>query len=108
MEDCQASAQQMMQDAREKTILDLRRPEDCRLGACPEAVNLWWKELERILEADGGAGLSIPRDRPVYLICYTGETSDEFAQLLRKLGYEAYSLAGGFRSYVRWRFAQGV
>ena len=45
MEDCQASAQQMMQDAREKTILDLRRPEDCRLGACPEAVNVWWKEL---------------------------------------------------------------
>ena len=81
---------------------------DPRGAAVVDMLEQGFFPRERILEEDGGAGLSIPRDRPVYLICYTGETSDEFAQRLRKLGYEAYSLAGGFRSYVRWRFAQGV
>lgn len=32
----------------------------------------------------------MPKDRPVYLICYTGERSDELARELLEEGYEVY------------------
>lgn len=104
MEEYQITASQMEADRRNKVILDLRKKQDFQFGSCPGAVNLWWEKLEQTLEEEGIETLQIPRNLPVYLLCYTGETSDEYAQYFRKCGYEAYSIAGGYRSYLRWLF----
>ncbi len=37
----------------------------------------------------------IPKDKPVYLICYTGQKSDEIAERLSELGYEIFSVVKG-------------
>ena len=89
----------MMKDPREKTIVDLRKPEDYRRGSLEGAKNIYWEEFESRFH-------EIPKERPLYLICYTGETSDEYAQWMEKQGYEAYSIREGYRGYLRWKLSQ--
>ena len=81
-------------DTREKVVIDIRSPEDFSKETYPEAVNIFWEEMEGHLP-------EIPKDKPVYLICYTGQKSDELAEELAEHGYEIYSIEGGFRSYLR-------
>ena len=37
-----------------------------------------------------------PKDKPIYLICYSGKRSLDLAQKLTRCGYHAYSFNGGF------------
>lgn len=99
MREFQVAAEVMMKDKREKYMIDLRRPEDFARGSCEGAVNIYWEEFDgRISE--------LSREKPVYLICYTGETSDEYAAILGRSGYEAYSIQEGYRGYMRWKLKQ--
>ena len=86
--------EEIAQDKREKQIIDLRSPEEYEKETYPGAVNLFWEELEEHKD-------EIAKDRPVYLICYTGQKSDEIAENLVEQGYEAYSIQNGFHSYLR-------
>ena len=86
--------EEIEQDKREKQIIDLRSPEEYEKETYPGAVNLFWEELEEHKD-------EIVKDRPVYLICYTGQKSDEIAENLVEQGYEAYSIQNGFHSYLR-------
>ena len=86
--------EEIEQDKREKQIIDLRSPEEYEKETYPGAVNLFWEELEEHKD-------EIAKDRPVYLICYTGQKSDEIAENLVEQGYEAYSIQNGFHSYLR-------
>jgi tRNA(Ile)-lysidine synthase TilS/MesJ/rhodanese-related sulfurtransferase len=92
------TVEQLQQDPRQKYIVDLRKPSDFEKETYPGAVSVFWEEWEEHL---GG----IPKDLPVYLICYTGQKSDEFAETLTEAGYEAYSVTGGFRAYLRVKLA---
>lgn len=86
--------EELEQDTREKYIIDLRDKDSFEKETYPGAHSLYWEELEdRIAE--------VPKDMPVYLLCYTGERSDEVARDLREQGYDAYSLEGGYRAYLR-------
>ena len=86
--------EEIEQDKREKQIIDLRSSEEYEKETYPGAVNLFWEELEEHKD-------EIAKDRPVYLICYTGQKSDEIAENLVEQGYEAYSIQNGFHSYLR-------
>ena len=86
--------EEIEQDKREKQIIDLRSPEEYEKETYPGAVNLFWEELEEHKD-------EIAKDSPVYLICYTGQKSDEIAENLVEQGYEAYSIQNGFHSYLR-------
>ncbi len=89
---------ELQKDARDKQIIDLRSEEDFEKETYPGALNIYWEELgERIDE--------VSKDIPVYLICYTGQKSDEIAQNLQEQGYEAYSVEGGYRAYLRKKLA---
>lgn len=89
---------ELQKDARDKQIIDLRSEEDFEKETYPGALNIYWEELgERIDE--------VSIDIPVYLICYTGQKSDEIAQNLQEQGYEAYSVEGGYRAYLRKKLA---
>lgn len=86
--------EELEQDTREKYIIDLRDKDSFEKETYPGAHSLYWEELEdRIAE--------VPKNMPVYLLCYTGERSDEAARDLREQGYDAYSLEGGYRAYLR-------
>lgn len=82
------------QDKRKKQIIDLRSPEEFEKETYPGAINIFWEKLD---ERKG----EIAVDKPVYLICYTGQKSDEIAENLAREGYEIYSIENGFHSYLR-------
>lgn len=86
--------EEIEQDKRNKQIIDLRSPEEYEKDTYPGAVNLFWEELEEHKD-------EIAQDKPVYLICYTGQKSDEIAENLVEQGYEAYSIQNGFHAYLR-------
>ena len=56
-------------------ILDIRPEEDYRRGSLPGAVNL---PMDRFSDKKD----ELPADRPLYLLCHTGENSRELAEIL--------------------------
>jgi rhodanese-related sulfurtransferase len=75
-------------------IISLRSAEDYAKGHIPGAVNMSVKELFTL---DNLA--TIPPDRDVVLVCYTGQTAGQATAALNMLGYEAYSLLFGMSSW---------
>jgi rhodanese-related sulfurtransferase len=76
-------------------IISLRSAEDYAQGHIPGAVNMGVKEL---FSADNLA--TIPPDRDVVVVCYTGQTAGQATAALNMLGYEAYSLLHGMSSWT--------
>ena len=83
-------------DDRDKLVIDIRSKEDFDKETYPGAINIYWEEFRDHLD-------QVPKDRPVYLICYTGQRSDEIAGELSEEGYEIYSIDEGFRAYLRMK-----
>lgn len=81
-------------------ILDIRKPEDYALGHVKGAVNIG---AAKIFEADILAKL--PKDKPIVVYCYTGQTSGQVVAALNMLGYDAHSLRFGMPS---WAMVEGV
>lgn len=99
MKEFRIDAEEMINDTREKCVIDLRKAEDYEKESCEGAVNIYWEEFEEKISA-------LSKEKPLYLICYTGETSDEYAEYLRHQGYEVYSIREGYRGYRRWKLKQ--
>jgi rhodanese-related sulfurtransferase len=76
-------------------IISLRSAEDYAKGHIPGAVNMSAKELFTL---DNLA--TIPPDRDVVVVCYTGQTAGQATAALNMLGYEAYSLLFGMSSWT--------
>ena len=77
-----------------KQIIDLRSPEEFRKGSMPGAENLWFEEMEEQKDR-------IDKEKPVYLLCYTGQMSEEIGEELAEEGFEAFSINGGYRAYLK-------
>ena len=77
------------------TIISLRSAEDYAKGHVPGAVNV---SVKALFTAETLA--TIPPDRDVVLICYTGQTAGQAAAGLNMLGYDAYSLLFGMSSWT--------
>lgn len=74
-------------------FIDVRPADKFSEGTIAQARNLPLAELE-----DKAA--SLPGERPIIVVCDTGQQSGAAAGKLRKLGYEqAVSLKGGLRSW---------
>ena len=76
-------------------IISLRSAEDYAKGHVPGAVNMGVKTL---FAPENLA--TIPPDKDVVLICYTGQTAGQATAALNMLGYEAYSLLFGMSSWT--------
>ncbi len=89
----------VLSDTVPRILIDLRKPEDYRKETIPGAVNVYHRDFPRYV-----SGLS--KNKRIYLFCYTGETSDEFAEQLSEKGYDAFSIEGGYHSYLRYKLKQ--
>ena len=98
MIEIQKTVKDMMEDKREKIVIDLRKPEEFAKDSIDGAKNIYWEEFDT-------ESLSMEMKKPIYLMCYTGETSDEIAKELCQRGLEAYSIAEGYRGYLRWKLS---
>ena len=79
-------------------ILDVRKKEDFEKGSineCKNKINAFWENIN-IDE------LNLPKDKKIYVMCYTGDTSADVAEELEEKGYDAASIEGGYREYFRW------
>ncbi|MFH1176979.1 MAG: SulP family inorganic anion transporter [Acidobacteriota bacterium] len=75
------------------TVLDVREAEEFRLGHLPGSRLL---PLRSVVAAAG----SLPKDRPLLLICRSGRRSTRAMRMLLDLGFSAvYNLKGGILSW---------
>ena len=75
-------------------VMDVREPFEYAEGHVPGARSVPLTHLPR------WSG-SLPRNRPVYVICASGNRSLAAAQFLARAGIDARSVAGGTREWVR-------
>ena len=96
---CIRTIEELQEDTREKQIIDIRDRADFDKETYPGAINIYWEEFEEHMD-------EIRKDCPVYLICYTGQKSDEIAEELTDQGYEIYSIKNGYRAWLRIKLSK--
>ena len=96
-------------DEREKVLLDVRDKQEFEKETYPGARNWYWEELIKVLEETPEEFTQqFDKSVPIYLLCYTGLHSDDLADILEEMGYEVYSLYGGWGAYMKWKFENYV
>ena len=96
---CIRTIEELEQDTREKQVIDIRDKADFEKETYPGAVNIYWEELEEHMD-------EIRKDCPVYLVCYTGQESEEIAEELTEQGYEIYSVKNGYRAWLKLKLGR--
>lgn len=79
------------------TVLDVRRAAEFDAGHIPTARNVTHVQLSARLD-------EVPRDKPVMVSCRSGVRSARATSLLRRAGFDATNVAGGF---VAWEISGG-
>ena len=87
--------EEMLSDNREKLVIDVRDKSDYEKSTYPGATNIPW---EVFLDHEE----ELPKDMPIFLLCYSGKHSVEICEELGPKGYEIYSIEGGIYSYYRY------
>lgn len=78
----------------EITVIDVRQEKDFQMGTFNHAMNVPIANLENCIE-------TIPKEKPVFALCYTGDKSIDVVERLEELGFEAANIIGGYRSLLR-------
>ena len=86
--------QELRQETGDRLIVDIRAELDFAKGTYPGAVHIDKEDFKT-------GATDLPKDRPIYLLCHIGEQSAELAWELNEQGYEAYSIEGGYRAYLK-------
>ena len=71
-------------------LLDVREDDEWAAGRAPAAVHVPMGELRQD---------TVPRDRPVLVLCRVGGRSAAVAQALEQLGYDVGNVTGGMLSW---------
>ena len=85
----------------EATIVDVRPEEEFRRGTFEGAINIPMKEFSDRMD-------EIPKDKPVWLLCHTGERSVEYVELLCLSGSDAGNVEGGYRAFLRLQLGRFI
>ena len=96
---CIRTIDELQEDTRQKQIIDIRDAADFEKETYPGAVNIYWEELTAHMD-------EIRKDCPVYLLCYTGQKSEEIAEELTEQGYEIYSIKNGYRAWLKIKLSK--
>ena len=88
------SLQEMIEDGSDKLIIDLRRKEDYQKDTYPGAINIFYDDFYRYPDV-------LPKNRRIYVFCYTGVSGDEIAEEMSAKGYDIYSIEEGYRSVLK-------
>lgn len=74
------------------TIVDLREPDEVLIHEISGALNIPFSKIGTDLK-------NVPKDKPVYVICRTGDLSEEIVEILQDRGYDATNVIGGYDAY---------
>ena len=76
------------------TVVDVRSSEDYSKGTFNNAISIPKSDFYNNVS-------NIEKNKPVYVLCYTGDNSVEIVDYLNENGYDAYNIVGGYRAYLR-------
>ena len=80
-------------DTGQVLLLDIRSREEFERNGIKGSVNVPFDQIS--------SGLSkLPKDKPVYVLCRTGDLSEEVAEILEDRGYDVYNIEGGYAAYI--------
>ncbi len=88
----------------DRTVIDIRVEERFNQGSLPGAINVPSPDpdtFEQLLP-------EIPQEKPVYVLCNTGEHSIDLVSFLEERGYQAFNVEGGYRSVLRLQLQRTV
>lgn len=98
---------QMLDQGEPGTVLDVRHAEEHAEWAIPGSITFDAYDALKAGDPDAMEGLEVPADGPVVTVCGAGKSSAVAAEQLRGLGYEAYTLEGGMKSWsMAWNTAE--
>ena len=89
----------------EKTIVDIRPQDQYMRGTFPGAVSLPASRLEEQYEEETAR---LDKMHPVYVMCHTGEKSQEWVRRLTGAGFDAVNVEGGYRAWLRLSLSRFV
>ena len=89
----------------EKTIVDIRPQDQYMRGTFPGAVSLPASRLEEQYEEETAR---LDKMHPVYVMCPTGEKSQEWVRRLTGDGFDAVNVEGGYRAWLRLSLSRFV
>ena len=89
----------------EKTIVDIRPQDQYMRGTFPGAVSLPVSRLEEQYEEETAR---LDKMHPVYVMCHTGEKSQEWVRRLTGDGFDAVNVDGGYRAWLRLSLSRFV
>jgi len=72
-------------------LIDLREEKEYKKGHIKGAKNIFWLNI-----LDEKNVKKLPKDKPIFLICYVGHTSSQVMTLLKLLGYNVVSIKYGY------------
>ena len=72
-------------------LIDLRSEQEFKKMHVKGAKNIFWLDIldEKNLK-------KLPKEKPIFLICYVGHTSSQILTLLKMLGYNVTSIKFGY------------
>ena len=83
------AALQMIEDNPEAVfVVDMRGDEDYANGHIPGAVHIPYGQIGEMMDR-------LPANRPIYVYCFTGQTSGQAIAAMKMMGYNATSIQGG-------------
>ncbi|WP_407431969.1 DsrE/DsrF/DrsH-like family protein, partial [Methanobrevibacter sp.] len=90
------NAEEFLEKNKQKIqIVDVRDDEELILGKIENSINIPKQELSYNLE-------KLDKTKQIIVYCKTGDRSDEATDELNSLGYDAFSLEGGFKQYQEY------
>ena len=84
-------------DLHNSTLLDVREPSEAIVRPVNGAVQVPFFELSKKVD-------SIPKDKPVYVFCSTGDRSEQVAEILADRDYDVYNVEGGLDAVPKVHF----
>jgi rhodanese-related sulfurtransferase len=72
-------------------LIDLRSREEYKKVHIKGSKNIYWLNILEKKNLD-----KIPKNKPIFLICYVGHTSSQILTLLKMLGYNVISIKYGY------------
>lgn len=90
-------------DLNNATLLDVRDTSESIVRPVNGALQIPFFDLSKKVD-------SIPKDKPVYVFCTTGDRSEQVAEILADRDYDVYNIEGGLDAVPKIRFvdAKGV
>lgn len=85
----------LKQNKNSTILIDVRDSEELNLGKIENSIHIPFDELSYNIEI-------LDKNKKIFIYCKTGKRSEDAVKQLTELGYDAYSIEGGYEKYKKY------